>query len=385
MEIRRLKASDYDELLYVLNTSFAAVRSRPVDFLRGQPKMWGRDDLHMEKHIGLFEDGHLASVVGIYPLNLRVGESTLRFATTGNVATLPAYAGRGYFSKLFSLAMREAEREGYDALRLGGQKQRYGRFGFEDCGTLYSAELSEKNRSAISENAYGDIVFEPLTEKSISELRYIRLLTAASPCYVERCETKGERDVLLVLRSKYSDAYIAKRGGRPIGYLCAAENGQTVTELRAEQTEDFLNLACAWQRQMERTVTLPIAPWMHDELRALSSVAEIVRAYAPSKFKFLHLERVADAFLKLKNKLSPLPEGTLCIEVKDYGFLRLTVGADGAYCEKIENTKADLTLDARSAAKLLFGPLPATAFGRLPAHALAWLPLPLSWNFLDLV
>ena len=385
MEIRRLKASDYDELLYVLNTSFAAVRSRPVDFLRGQPKMWGRDDLHMGRHIGLFEDGHLASVVGIYPLDLRVGDSTLHFATTGNVATLPEYAGRGYFSKLFALAMKEAEREGYDALRLGGQKQRYGRFGFEDCGTLYSAELSQKNRSAISEDAYGDIVFEPLAEKSVADLRYIRMLTAASPCYVERRESEGERDVLSVLRSKYSDAYIAKRGGRPIGYLCAAENGQSVTELRAEQSADFLHLACAWQRQTEKTVTLPIAPWMHTELRALSSVAEILRAYAPSKFKFLHFDRVVDAFLKLKNSLSPLPEGTLCIEVGGYGFLRLSVDAKGAHCEKIEGEGADLSLDAKAAAKLLFGPLPPVAFGSLPAHALAWLPLPLSWNFLDVV
>ena len=119
MEIRTLCVHDYDALLSLLNQSFATVRNRPVDFLRGQPKMWVRDDAHMEKHLGLFEDGRLVAVVGIYPLDLRVGDTVLRFATTGNVATLPEYAGRGYFSKLFSLAMEQAEKDGSDALRLG--------------------------------------------------------------------------------------------------------------------------------------------------------------------------------------------------------------------------------------------------------------------------
>ncbi len=385
MEIRRLGASDYDELLFVLNTSFAAVRSRPVDFLRGQPKMWGRDDLHMGKHIGLFEDGRLVSVVGIYPLNLRVGDITLRFATTGNVATLPEYAGRGYFSRLFSLAMEAAEHEGYDALRLGGQKQRYARFGFEDCGMLYRAQFSEKNRAAIPAADYSDITFSLLTESSVFELRYIRELTAAAPCFVERYETEGERDVLLVLRSKYGDAYIAKRAGRPIGYLCCADGGQAVTELRAENASDFRRIVAAWQKESGWSLSVPIAPWMQTELSDMSRVADCIDMISPSKFKLLRAERVIDAFLKLKNALSALPAGVLDLEIEGYGSLRLSVDVEGARCERVENASADLRLDTMTVLKLLFGPLQATAFARLPAYALAWFPLPLSWNFLDVV
>ncbi|MBP3606514.1 MAG: GNAT family N-acetyltransferase [Clostridia bacterium] len=385
MEIRRLNASDYDALLYVLNTSFAAVRSRPVDFLRGHPKMWGRDDAHMGRHLGAFEDGQLVAAVGIYPLELHVGEAVLRFATTGNVATLPSYAGRGYFSRLFSLAMEEAERVGYDALRLGGQKQRYGRFGFEDCGTVYSAELTEKNRAAVPEVAYAPIAFEPLCEESVLALRYIRTLTEKATCYVKRFESEGERDTLAVLRSKYGEAYLVKRDGTPIGYLCAADGGQTVTELRAEAAEDFLFIACAWQKSVRSAITLQIAPWMHTELRALSRVCERLITGTPSKFRFLKLARVVDAFLKLKHKSTPLPEGSFSLFVEGCGLLRMTVDATGAYCTRAEEGEADLTLDRAEAAKLLFGPLPTDAFSGLPAVARAWLPLPLAWCFLDVV
>ena len=385
MEIRRLRASDYDALLYVLNTSFAAVRSRPVDFLRGQPKMWVRDDLYMGRHLGLFEDGMLVSVVGIYPLDLRVGDVTLRFATTGNVATLPEYAGRGYFTRLFSLAMEEAEKEGYDALRLGGQKQRYERFGFEDLGVIYSAQISGKNRAAVAEGRYAGITFLPLREDDLLSLRYIRALTAKAPCFVERYESEGERDMYRVLHSKYSEAYTVMRDGAPIGYLSASDGGACVTELRTEREEDFLSAILAWQKNTGVTVTLTLAPWMKAELRDVSSVAEIVTANTPSKFKFLHIERVADAFLKLKHALSPLPHGVFRPEIKDYGVLKLAVDGEGARCERVENEAADVSLDIKTAAKVLFGALPASAFACIPGVAQAFLPLPLSWNFLDVV
>lgn len=385
MEIRRLVASDYDELLSVLNKSFAAVRNRPVDFLRGQPKMWGRDDLHMGRHLGIFLDGRLVSCVGIYPLTLCVGEKKLHFATTGNVATLPEYAGRGYFSKLFSLAMQEAEREGYDALRLGGQKQRYVRFGFEDAGALYQASFSEKNRSAVCESAYASVSFERLTENSLSDLIYIRELTSKAPCYVERYPTEGERDVYLVLHSKYSEAYIAKRGGAPIGYLCCADEGKNITELRAQLSEDFTNILAAWQAKMQATVTVPIAPWMQDELFSMSCLADCITVQASTKIKLLKPERVIDAFLSLKHKMSPLPSGEFTLKIKDLCAVRLCVDAENAYCKRVEEGSADLALDAPSATKLLFGNFPVELFGSLPACARAWLPLPLCWNFLDLV
>ena len=384
MEIRTLCVHDYDALLSLLNQSFATVRNRPVDFLRGQPKMWVRDDAHMEKHLGLFEDGRLVAVVGIYPLDLRVGDTVLRFATTGNVATLPEYAGRGYFSKLFSLAMEKAEAEGYDALRLGGQKQRYGRFGFEDCGTIYSALFSEKNRLAFPEECYGAIALEPLERDSLSDLRYARTLNEKSPCYVERDPSENERDTYLVLYTKYSKAYIAKKNGIPCGYLSAAEDG-SVTELRAEDADAFFAIACAWQREIGKSFTLPIAPWMKKELAIAARMTESVTTLAPTKMKLLHPERVLDAFMKLKYSLAPMEEGELLLGIEGHGTYRLAAENGRALCEQVMDQEAQLTLSARAATQMLFGPLPASIFADLPPHVLTWLPLPFSWNFLDLV
>ena len=119
IEIRKLKKEDMEELFDLLNHTFGHKYGRPMHFDLEQPKMWVKDDLHMERHIAVFEDGKMAAVVGIYPLPCVIGGEEFLFCTTGNVATLPEYEGKGYFSKLFPLAIEEAKRIGSDYIVVG--------------------------------------------------------------------------------------------------------------------------------------------------------------------------------------------------------------------------------------------------------------------------
>ena len=98
MEIKRLKKENYDELISLLNLVFTKQNGCVMDFERELPNMCVRDDLHMRKHVGLFEDGKLVSVVGVYPLPTKVLECKINFCTVGNVATHPDYEGRGYMN-----------------------------------------------------------------------------------------------------------------------------------------------------------------------------------------------------------------------------------------------------------------------------------------------
>ena len=91
MEIKRLKKENYDELISLLNLVFTKQNKCAMDFERELPNMCVRDDAHMLKHIGLFIDGKLVSVVGVYPLPTRVLDKEINFCTVGNVATHPDY------------------------------------------------------------------------------------------------------------------------------------------------------------------------------------------------------------------------------------------------------------------------------------------------------
>ena len=72
MEIRRLKKENYDELISLLNLVFSKQNGCEMDFEKELPNMCVRDDAHMRKHIGLFINDNLVSVVGVNPLPTKV-------------------------------------------------------------------------------------------------------------------------------------------------------------------------------------------------------------------------------------------------------------------------------------------------------------------------
>lgn len=141
--IERLRASDYDELLDLLNRAFGFPDQD--GFERKLPAMWRRDEESMSKHLAIRSDGAIRSVVGVYPLEVHIAGHKFLFATCGNVCTDTAFRNRGFMNELMTAATDELKAMGAVAARLGGQRQRYERFGFETVGTTVSRTLSIKN------------------------------------------------------------------------------------------------------------------------------------------------------------------------------------------------------------------------------------------------
>ena len=376
----------------MLNTTFSHKNGREVDFLNELPKMWVRDDAHLSHHLGLFEDGVLAATVGIYPLPVRIGDQSFLFATTGNVATLPQYEGRGYFNTLFSMAMEELTAMGADAARLGGARQRYGRFGFEAAGTAYKFTFNANNRIKYYRDAGQDITFVPIHREDTEVLAYCQQLSRKAAIYVERSEEEGYRDLYLALCSKHAAPYLALRNGTPIGYLAAkadnqfvgqSVNGRHILELRTETDADHIAVVCAWQRHTGAEITLSLPPHMPIPLQTLCAGAESISVTSPSRFKIINFAGITDALMKLKARQGMIP-GEAVITVTGYGNLRLFADGTTAGCE-LTSLPGNVTLDPLTATRLLFGSLgPETACIGHPLLS-AWLPLPLSWDTLDYV
>lgn len=380
MEIRKLNANDYDELLALLNLVF-----HKSDFDRLLPKMWVRDDDYMGKHTGIWEDGKLCAVVGVYPFDVKIGDISLKFATTGNVATHPDYEGRGYFTKLFELAMSELEDKNYDGARLGGARQRYGRFGYEPCGTVYKFTFNEANRIKCFDDSYKSIAFEELKEDDTASLSFINELATSKPFYVERAGKYGLRDVFGTLGAKSSERFIAKRDKDLIGYLCANEENSNITEINAKNAKDFMEIIAAWQEKVQKSLKILILPFMVDEFNALAAIAQDMSVTTPSLFKIINIEKVCDALIKLAFATRKIPCGEFTINIEEYGALRFFVNENGAGCEKTVTDEPLISLSKNQAELFLFGSFPPSMYYPQHAHLNAWLPLPLSWYRLDAV
>ena len=383
MEIRRLTVDDYDELLKMLNYTFGHKYGRPMDFVAEQPKMWVRDEEHMRKHFGVFEDGKLCSVVGMYPLRANIMGEEILFATTGNVATLPEYEGRGYFSKLFPLVMDACDEEGVDVARLGGSRQRYARYGFEGCGMLYRFTVTEHNVKHYFKNADEGVELTEIQAGDTDALMICHELISSRPFYIERSPMYNLRDVYLAMCSKESVPYLATRNGEAIGYVCVSHETH-INELCAYTAKDFSAIAVALQRRVKKNISVPVAPYQLEEMREMGDGADTVNIEIPSRFRIRSFERLTSALMKLKASYENLPDFELTLEIADYGAITLYCRDGVAGCERT-NRSGDLLLDSHAAARLLFGPLPVSAVADVPLAARAWLPLPMTWATLDYV
>lgn len=388
MEIKRLTVDHYDELLDMLNYTFGHKYGRPMDFIAEQPKMWVRDNEHMNRHLAIFEDGKLVSVTGVYPLPTRIGGIPCLLATTGNVATLPEYEGRGYFNAIFTEVMNELDRIGADAGRLGGDRQRYARFGYEPGGATYKFTLSAVNRVKYFKQNECSVSFERIERGHIDALRFCHALSKTAHIYVERSTADDYRDVYLAMRTKSCVPYLALKDGQPIGYLCAYAdssypNGRGIGELRAIATSDYVDILCAWQKTVGADITFGLTAHQNELLRIFYDACDFT-VVSPSRFKIVNFQKITDALMKLLASTQQIMEGECVLGIKDYGNIRLYAKKGEAGCEKTDAAPA-LTLDRRAATRLLIGTLPTNAIATVPAILKAWLPLPMSWGTLDFV
>ena len=281
--------------------------------------------------------------------------------------------------------MKELEIIGADAGRLGGDRQRYGRFGYEGCGVSYLFNFGPKNRiRCFGESAGADICFTPIIRDDLDALAFCRQLRMKKTVYVERPEDNGYRDVYLSLCSKHSKPYLATRGGKPVGYLCAANEGKTVGEFDALDVQMLADMICGWQASCGKPLEFAVAAFDVDIVRLFCATAESYRVTYPGRFKILNWQKLADVMMRVRAKTGAMLDGELALGIEGYGCIRLFVRDGVAGCEMTDGAP-EITLDRLSAARLLFGPADPISVADLPPIPRSWLPLPFSWGTLDAI
>ncbi len=380
MEIRRLHAEHYGELLTLLNSVFARENHCPgTDFEKDLPKMWGHSEEKMGRHFAAFDGGRMVAALGVYPIPVRVGERSLLFATVGNVATHWDYEGRGCMTALMTRAMEELCEIGADVSRLGGLRSRYGRFGYEGCGTNAVYRLTARN---LAEQETG----APLTLHKVGQndgelLAFISAHCRAFSMYAER----PDADLYAILTAWRHVPYVAMEGGRPVGYLVLSRNGKEIPEFGATEEKDLLRVLAAGVALAGGEAEFSVGVAQRSRVRLLDAIAESYCLVCPSRFKILHFAKVADAFLALKAKDADFLPGAATLGITGEPTIRLYCEGGRVGCEETD-AAPDLTLSPLMATRLLFGPLPPDAVAdAIPAALRQFCPLPLCWNTLDRV
>lgn len=385
MEIVRLTAQDYDEWLYVLNTVFTKQNKKDMDFEKELPRMCVRDDKHMGRHLAVKDGGKICALLGIYPLPVKIGDAELMFSTVGNVATLPEQEGKGYMRMLMQEAMKELERIGADASRLGGVRQRYNRYGYEMCGMQYSFVIDDFT-SKYCFPAQEKILFKKITLENTKELEFINFLRGRLPMHMQRSYGGTYWGEFAALCTWNNLPYVAEdEKGNLLGYFSVSKDLKTIAEVNAVDTEALKKILYNWQKRVTGEITFVLSPFATDAISYFAEVAEHMTLTSPCHFKVIHYDKIADALIKQKVHLAPrICNGEKVIGIKDWGNILIYHRDKEAFCKKTDKA-AEIVVDKLEASRLLFGPLGPDIIVEEDAFLKSILPLPLGWSTLDRV
>jgi hypothetical protein len=224
------------------------------------------------------------------------------------------------------------------------------------------------------------IRLEPLQASDLQRIRKAKELHDAQPV---RCLRPLE-SYHLYLQTGYAQPWAALGpDGGMVGYLVSNPERNRIAELFAESETVLTGMARAWfaqQNVQETTIVLP--SWAQDSARYLSRMSEDVRATNSGNWRIFNWHKVVGALLAVKNAQNRLADGTLCIGIREYGNLKISVCGEKATCESTPE-RADMECDPLTAMRVLFGNIPSAYETAIPRYieplTTSWFPLPLSW------
>lgn len=355
--------ADRAEIVDFANYVFSQAHE-PHDFKTLLPKAYADHLPELgAKHFLAKQEGHIRALVADRPLTLRVGDETLRVGCVGTVSVHPYSRGEGHMKALMKMMTDDARVQGYDLLMLGGIRQRYNYFGFEQAGWAYRYSIEEPAvRHGLRDVDTSGVSFTDLTEDRPEEVDFACALAAKQAVGGERPRER----FLDIMHSWHSPFRLIRINGEMAGYVMGG-----VTELALVNEDDLPRVIKAlFQRDGKK---LSIACGAHETRRIelLSRMRSSRAVGSVEMINVLNWPRVIEVLLKHKASFLPLEDGGFTLAVDDQPSFTIRV-ANGVPSATEEGIEADLRLGHLEAERVLFG-LEAFALGSAYKN---WFPLP---------
>jgi predicted N-acetyltransferase YhbS len=119
----------YPKLLPFLDQTFGK-KDHPW-FAKYLPHIFNTQPACVRKHRIAADEKGIAGCIGIYPLRFRVGKAVLSAGGVGSVSTRPDLRGSGLMSAMLRDTVASLAAQGYDISWLGGNRFRYGNYGWD--------------------------------------------------------------------------------------------------------------------------------------------------------------------------------------------------------------------------------------------------------------
>lgn len=351
-----MKKGDFAGLCKLLNHCFTNM----VRFSKNISHTCNDFPENYDTHLVIRDKGRVVSHVGVFPMMMKIyGGGILRIGGIGGVATYKEYRGHGFMNILLEKAIEEMKKK-YDISWLGGDRRRYGNFGWENGGRKIVFSLTDRSVKKVEVKKFS-------IRKCSKEKKYLEA--------VEKMHAKewlgldrSHQQSKLIYRHENKDIFLAFKGSRLTAYMIVKinqdkNNKKVHTAYVNEYGGDLDGIKALAKYVVEAlnchqvTVTTPVYNNKYKELFAGMTSLASVSAYG-EMMKIISLKGVLKSYekhmsLKLKNsKLKA--KACITLIIKNTGeAVTLNIGKGVKVTDKLSSRK--IILSDRDMVRLLFG------------------------------
>jgi len=345
--IRQGRIDDYECLIQRVTLSFAEDNPTHQRFDIMFPDTVRPTDESMRQWLFAEVDGDIAAGMQVVPRPLVIaGEIGLDATGLANVFTYPPYRRQGLMSALLKEAIAQMERNHVPINMLGGDRLRYGRFGWEIAGSVRQLTLSPRMLRD-REPCYSAVDFrrwegEPKDVQQMLQA-YQRL-----PYRVQR----SEEEFTLLLARPGVTVWISETGE---AFAYVALRGDAVAEYAGDRIPlEALIQFLAGRRQL--SVTIPPVDAETELEQMLLGYASGFQIAPVANVRIISLHDTLQAYLPILQRRLRGWKGKVTLAIRDGNQLVTIAGTGGDIVVSSEEGERVLSLSLREAAWLLFGP-----------------------------
>lgn len=337
--------AEREDIIDFINYVFSQAH-RPHDFKTLVPKSYADDAIDLgATHFLAKKDGKIKAVIADRIIDVSLGDRKLKYGLIGNVSVHPYSRGEGYMKQLMHMAVEDAKAKGVDILALGGQRQRYAYFGFENAGVNLQFTVSKENiRHCFAALDVTDIAFVDFEDASDAELQEALALYETRPFHSVRPWAEYRN----IMRTWTRKSLLILRGGAMIGY---SSSGEIV--LKDEKDLSYV-LKALFAAEEIKEITLTASPWEQERAAFLERICESSTISQVEQIRVLNWEKVLQTLLSFKAEYIPLEDGVAELTV-DGDTFRIIVTGGVPTVKKVAATENAVLMTGNEAIMKLFG------------------------------
>jgi Predicted acetyltransferase involved in intracellular survival and related acetyltransferases len=286
---------------YVFSHSY-----RPHDFIRFVPRLYGEGQHTEGYHYLVKENGKIKAMLCAEPRVLQVGEYSLKMNYIGTVSVHPYARNKGYMKLIMQQMLEEAEENGCVLSALGGQRNRYGYYGYEMGGMKLGFSINDKNIRHYCRDMQKLFTFTEIKEQDEAILDKVFELCNRQEIKMSR----PRNEIFCMLHEWDSTPYAVMENDIFKGYLVLADNNLLEIRLECESLLPQVLYSLFAEKNLN-SIQIMAADCETERLAALYDISENYRIETSDNIRIFDYSALIEAFLKMKAEKEGLLEGKI--------------------------------------------------------------------------